>query len=58
MPARNAILDLITIWLAFLRFTDPYDAPRLLLGDIVFDHALVMTGVLQLRQTIRRGRLQ
>lgn len=55
MPDRNAILDLVTIWSTFLRFSEPNDESELLLADILLDFGLVMIGVLQVRQSVVRG---
>lgn len=55
VPARNTILDLITIWLTCLRFSEPNDPAELLSAEVLLDIALVITGALQLLQTTTRG---
>lgn len=56
MPERGAILDLVTIWFTFLRFSETNTPSELLLADVLIDFVLVTIGTLQLRQTIRRGK--
>lgn len=55
MPERDVILDLVTVWLTFLRFSEPNEPPELLLADVLLDSLLVVVGMLQAWQSWRRG---
>lgn len=55
MAERNAVLDLVTVWLTFLRFAEPNEPPELLLADVLLDVLLVAIGTLQVWQSVRRS---